>query len=342
MRARTRQAACAAAVAALLIFADLIADAHSQPETPDAAIGRVFRTTDVRAAIGRDLQIAADEEVLDGVAVVGGSLRVDGRVRGGALVVGGDVHLGPQALVSGDLVLVGGQLYRDESARLHGSVNHVTVGTGPWWSSGVVRGWPLGSYEVRRWAGLAGTLVRVATLAVLMGLVLLIARGPVARVARAAAAEPGRAIAVGLVAELLFVPLLVIGSVALAITIVGLPLLLLLLPLAILTGVAAMLLGFTALSYQIGDWVRGRLGWRVGSAAVATAIGLLLIVGPTLLARTLGVAPEPLRYAAFAMLIAGMVVEFAAWTVGLGAALITRCGRRATVPPPVPNMVSAA
>jgi len=293
MTARTRGATCAITCAVLLGCALQIV-ARAQTPAPEPVIGRVFKSTGVRAALGRDMQIAIDEEVLDGVAVIGGSLRVDGRVRGGALVVGGDVHLGPHAIVTGDLVLVGGRLYRDDRARLHGSVSDIGVGDVRGWTR--LRFWPnIDVYQVRRWAGLAGAVARVATLAVLMGLVLLLARGPVARVARAAAAEPGRAMALGLIAELLFIPTLMIGSVALALTIVGIPLLLFLLPLAILTGMAAMLLGFTALAYQVGDWVRGRLGWSVSSAAVATALGLLLIVGLTVLSRVVGVAPAPLR-----------------------------------------------
>ena len=56
------------------------------------------------------------------------SLRVEGRLREGAVVVGGDIHLLPTADVPGDLVLVGGTLVRDPGALVTGSVSYVSFG----------------------------------------------------------------------------------------------------------------------------------------------------------------------------------------------------------------------
>lgn len=306
-------------------------------DTPDAGPEvRTYRTTGTRIAMGRSLHVARDEEVRDAVAVVGGSLRVDGRVRNGIVVVGGNVELGPDAVVEGDIVLLGGVLTRADSARLHGSVSDISFGDWPGWSLGV-RFWPwVEMSDVARWIGLAGAVFRVSVLAVLMALIVLIARAPVARVGRAAAAEPARALVIGLAAEILFVPALIVGSVALAVTIIGIPILLLLLPLTFVASIVALLLGFTALACSVGEWIEDRLGWRIHSALAATALGLLVIVGPTLLSRALGVAPEPLRFAAFTVLVAGILIEFIVWTMGLGATLMTGFGRRSTVPPPVP------
>jgi hypothetical protein len=65
-------------------------------------------------------------------------------------------------------------------------------------------------------------------------------------------------------------------------------------------------------------------------------LGLLVIVGPTLVSRLLGVAPEPLRVAAFGLLVTGLIIEFLVWTIGLGATLMTGFGRWAPPPPPIP------
>ena len=64
-------------------------------------------------------------------------------------------------------------------------------------------------------------------------------------------------------------------------------------------------------------------------------MGFFLIVGPTLAARLIGVAPEPLPLGAFALLMVGLAIEFLAWTIGLGAAIMTGLGRWHTVPPPI-------
>jgi hypothetical protein len=301
------------------------------PAAPEAGSPAGYRMTGSRIAIGQSVEVAADEEIQDAVVAIGGSLRVAGRIRSGALVVGGDVHLLPTAEVDGELLLVGGTLIRDQGARLTGSVSYVSLGD---WSRSV------GLFDWRprlefgragRWLSLAATVFRVALLAALMLLVLLIARAPVARVGRAAAAAPVRAAIIGLAAEVLFLPLLLVGSIAIGITIIGLPFVFLLIPLACATAFAALLLGYTALACRIGEWLEDRLGWRPSSAYLATAIGLFLIVLPTVVARLLGVAPEPLRMAAFAVLVTGVIAEFLVWTIGLGAALMTGFGRRNTL-----------
>jgi hypothetical protein len=308
----------------------------SEPtETP-----RVYRTTGSRVAIGRSITVARDEEVSDAVVVIGGSLRVEGRVRDGIVVVGGDVELGPQADVRGDVVLVGGRMIRADGAQLRGSVSDISFGN---WGS-----WTFGGFSIPtldfggfgRWLSLLGTVFRVALLAVVMALILLVARAPVARVGRSAAAEPVRAFLVGLAAAIFFAPLLIAASIALVFTIVGIPLLAILIPGAFCLAFVALMLGFTGLACHIGEWVEDRLGWRGHSALVATAIGLVLIVGPTMLARVVGLGFGPVRPLAFGFLLAGAAFEFVIWTMGLGAALMTGFGRWSTAPPPVPPATS--
>jgi hypothetical protein len=289
--------------------------------------------TGSRIAIGQDVKVDSDEEVSDTLIVIGGSATIDGRVRDGILVVGGDAHLGPHADVIGEIVLVGGHLIRDEGARHLGRVNYISFGD--WWSRSTP--WlPRVTFgEFGRWISLAGTMLRISLLAVLMGLMLIIARAPVARVGRAAAAEPLRAILIGLAAGIFFIPLLIAVCIAMAITIIGLPFLAIVIPVAIATAVFALLLGYTALACRIGEWIEDRLGWHPGSAFLATGIGFLLIVGPTLLASMVGVATGPWGGGSFALSILGVTVEFFVWTIGFGAAIMTGLGRWHTTPPPI-------
>jgi len=313
-----------------VVLAGLIA-----PVTALAQSGEIstYRLTGTRLAIGQDVHIERDEEVTDAAVVVGGSLIVDGRVRDGIVVVGGNVRLTATADVRGDIVLVGGQLQRDAGARHTGSVNYISFGD---WSRRTFGWLPTFEFgEFGRWLSLAGTFARVSLLAVLMGLTLLVARPAVARSGRAAVAEPIRAALIGLAAEVVFVPILVAASIGLAITIIGIPFVALLVPSAIAIAVVALVLGFTSLACRLGEWVEDRLGWQPGNALVATAIGFFLIMGPTLAARLVGVGPDALRPLAFVLLMFGLAIEFLAWTVGLGAAILTGLGRWHTVPPPI-------
>ena len=181
--------------------------------------------------------------------------------------------------------------------------------------------------EFGRWISLAGTLARVSVLGVLMVMMLIVARAPVARVGRAALAEPLRAFVIGLAAEIFFVPLLVAASIGLAMTIIGIPFVAVLVLIALVVAAFAFVLGFTALACRIGEWIEDRLGWQPGNAFVATAIGFVLLLALTLLARMVDVASGGSAPLTFAMMAIGLTVEFLAWTTGVGAAIITGLGR---------------
>lgn len=311
----------------------LVAQAAAFAQAPASADTTVYRITGTRIAIAQDVRIERDEEVTDAAVVVGGDLTIDGRVRDGVIVVGGNLHLSPTSDVRGDIVLVGGTLTRDPGARHSGGTNYVSFGR--WWSR-EFGFWPTVRFgEFGRWLTLAGTLARVSLLGILMAMMLLFARGPVARVGRAALAEPLRAFIIGLAAEIFFVPLLVAASIALAITIIGIPLVAVLVPISFVMLIFAFVLGFTALACRLGEWIEDRLGWQPGNAFVATAIGFLVLLGPTLLARFVGVATTAAWPVTFLLIAVGLTVEFFAWTMGLGAAIVTGLGRWYTVPPPI-------
>src|SRR6186997_2318544 len=187
------------------------AHAFAQNQDPDTT---TYRLTGTRIAFGQDVRIERDEEVTDAAIVVGGNLEINGRVRDGVVVVGGNLHLTPTADIRGDIVLVGGTLTRDPGAQLSGGINYVSFGE---WSRRNFGWWPTVRFgEVGRWLSLAGTLARVSVLGILMAMMLVLARAPVARVGRAALAEPLRALIIGLATEVLFVPALIAGAIGLA------------------------------------------------------------------------------------------------------------------------------
>lgn len=307
--------------------------AHASTFAQASSDQTVYRITGTRLAIAQNVRIERDEEVTDAAVVIGGDLTIDGRVRDGVVVVGGNLHLTSTADVRGDIVLVGGTITRDPGAQHTGGTNYVSFGQ--WWSR-EFGWWPTVRFgEFGRWLTLAGTLARVSVLGVLMMALLIAARAPVARVGRAATSEPLRAFIIGLAAEIFFIPLLIAASIGLAITIIGIPFVAVLVPISIVLLVFAFVLGFTAIACRLGEWIEDRLGWQPGNAFVATAIGFLLLLGPTLLARFVNVTTTAAWPLTFLLVAFGLTVEFFAWTTGLGAAIVTGLGRWYTVPPPL-------
>jgi hypothetical protein len=83
----------------------------------------------------------------------------------------------------------------------------------------------------------------IAFLAFIVSLAFLLARGPVERMEYRMATSAWKAAAVGLVSWLLFIPVLVMTTVILAISIIGIPLLIVI-PFALLALAIGILLGF--------------------------------------------------------------------------------------------------
>ena len=186
---------------------------------------------------------------------------------------------------------------------------------------------------------LVGTLVRIGVIGLLAALVVAVFPVPVRRVSDRVAAEPWRAALTGLAAEVVFVPLLVLTVLVLAVSIIGIPLLLLV-PFALVTALAALLLGFAGVGCAVGQRISRGGTVEIRNLIVPLVVGLVIIWALTVVARFVGLAGMPLRVVVGGVLVVGCVVEYVAWTIGLGGVLLSRFGRRGSPrpvyePPPV-------
>lgn len=271
------------------------------------------------------MHVEEDESIDGDVVVIGGSATVEGEVIGEVVVVGGSLRLGPRANVTKDVVVVGGSLDRDPGATVGGKVEEVSPGAfdfknlqgrrgrvGEWWRG---RFGPTFS--------LVSTLVRVGVLCLLVALVVMFARGYVDRVGVRAAAEPLKAGAIGLLAQLLFVPLLIITIVVFVITIIGIPLLVLI-PFGVLGLMLFALAGFSAVASLAGGWLTRRFGWTEYGPIATAVLGVVMIAAPMLLARLIGLGGGPLWLLSMGLMLVGFLLEYAAWTVGVGAVALAR------------------
>jgi hypothetical protein len=157
--------------------------------------------------------------------------------------------------------------------------------------------------------------------------VLFVARTPVEQIAERAAAEPLKSWVVGFLAEILFVPILILTSFVLAVSIIGIPLLVLV-PLAIVGAMLAFLVGFTGIAYHVGRLLQSHIEPLRARPYAATLAAILVIVSPLLLARLVGLTGE-LGFMVGVLVAVGVVVEYLAWTTGLGAAALVRFAKPA-------------
>jgi hypothetical protein len=305
--------------------------APEAPDTPRERVGRLRHDGNDRVRFGGSVMVNQDEVVEGDVVAIGGSVRVEGQVTGNAVAVGGSLALGPKADVQGDAVVIGGTLSRDPGAHIGGKL--VDVGAGEF-NFGRFR-WgrmPFGrlfvpfSGAALGLLALMSTLARVAVLCVLASLVLLVGREYVERVGARAVAEPVKAGVIGLLAQLLFIPLLVITILVLVVTIIGIPLLVLI-PFAMLALAVIGLVGFTAVASYLGRLINRRFDWSGDNPYLTVVIGIVLVVSPVLIARLIGLAGILVFPITGTLAFLGFLLEYAAWTIGFGAVALLRFAR---------------
>jgi hypothetical protein len=297
-------------------------DPLPSPERPRARRGG--RDGD-RVQIGRSIRINEGEVVDGDVVAVGGSVTVGGEVRGDVVSVGGSITLGPKASVANNVVVVGGQLRRDPSAQIGGRTQEIAIGALNF------ENWRLSSNPLRMmWGSMVGaafalafTLTRLAVLCLLAALVVLFAQSYMERAGARAAADPLKAGAIGLLAQLLFLPILVITVVVLIMTIVGIPLLLLI-PFVILGLAVVGLVGFTGVAHRLGHLALSRFGRSVDNPYLTSIAGIILVLSPLLLARLIGLVGNGGAPFSMGLGVAGTLLEYLVWTVGFGAVALMR------------------
>jgi hypothetical protein len=311
------------------------------PDAPPAVAARDgwnetarYRHGGARVRFGGDVTVAEDEAVGDDVVVILGSAHIQGRVDGQVVAVGGSVHLGPKADVRGDVTAVGGGVERTAGAVVAGQINEVRFSSPSFGPFVRVRPWRNWSWFGNPFGNpfgpsvdLVASLIRMGVIGLFAALIVAMVPGPVKRVADRAAGEPWRAGLVGLAAQLLFVPLLVLTVVVLAVSIIGIPLLLLV-PFGLVAVLLAFLLGFAGTGCAVGQLIGRRSGGSVPTLLASLVIGLAVVWALTVCARFAGLAGLPVRVILGVVLLAGFLIEYLAWTVGLGAVLLSRFGRR--------------
>ena len=296
-----------------------------------------------RVRFGGSVTVNEGETVTGDAVAIGGSVRVDGTITGNAVAIGGGLELGPHADVQGDAVSIGGALKRDPGAHIGGKV--VDVGGFNVDFDPLRRGrlpsrfrFPFGFPffgPTRGFVALMLTIARVIMLCALTSLVVLVGREYVERAGARAATEPIKAGAVGLLAQLLFIPLLVVTILVLVVTIIGIPLLVLI-PFALLALAVIGLVGFTAVASNLGRLVRQRFDWSDRNPYVTVVTGIVLLISPVLIARLIGLAGVRLFPITGTLAFLGFLAEYVAWTVGFGAVALLRFARSQTAAPSGP------
>jgi hypothetical protein len=262
---------------------------------------------------GGDVVVGRNERVSGDVVVFFGNVVVYGVVEGSVVTFKGDIKLASTAEVESDVVSIWGNAEAEEGAQA-GQTNVLNFGR--LFQKTFSHKPSIGSMAML-------DAVRIAFL--LLVAVLILAAFP--KNTRAVGARLRGHYAKSLLVGLLSALLLPVVFLMLLVTIIGIPVALLGLPVLV---VAALLMGGTAVAFRIGELVRDQAKWKWESPLLLVAVGMLLLEGIGLFGKIAGQA-NPVLGQVF-LLVNGLIFT-ATWMPGFGAVVLTRFGTRPKAEP---------
>jgi hypothetical protein len=235
----------------------------------DVTVGEGETAEEVSTTWG---DVTVEGNVKDNVESGFGDIWVEGPVGGDVDAGSGDVHI--NAPVGGDVDVGRGDVYLESGAQVKGDVSHHSgslyrqsdaVVDGPQ-MAGVA---PSFDSRVGASAGVIGWTVMTLGLIAATVLLAVAAPRPLRASARSLEVAPGRSLILGLGS----VPVAIVASILLAVTVVGIPLLALAVPVYL----ALLLFGVLVAAYFLGSRIMLATGRYRAGDALAAAVGAFLV-----------------------------------------------------------------
>jgi len=263
---------------------------------------------------GKDVVVEEDETIDGSVVAICGNVDVKGTVTQDVVAVCGNAKVASTGVIEGDVVSVGGEVQKETGATVRGQ--KTTVSFGP---KGTFRFPPF----IGGFSGFAffARIIKIIFF-LFIGIVMIsIVPRHVTKVKDKINQDFFKCALIGFVAEILILPVFLL----LIITIIGIPLAILVEPLLV---VATFILGYTGVSYFIGEKLKDRTSLKPETPIMTLVIGILAVEAILLLARVIGILGHPLTPISWILTFFGWAFWYVVITVGFGAAILTRMGTR--------------
>jgi hypothetical protein len=263
---------------------------------------------------GEDVHIPYFELVRGNVVIIGGDLRIDGKVMGDVVNIFGRTTLSSSAIVNGEVVTIMGHLARADDAVIGGET--VVVGG----ESCSIAAWPFavfGGNMIR----VVGRIVTFIIFALLLLIVVYFLRDRMKRSSTLVFGSFLKSLGVGFLVIFVGTILVVVLAVILAITIVGIPVSILL----ILSLIALVVIGYFVSALALGEFIVTKLSIDADSPMIQGLIGLFALALLGLIASIMFFNPflTPVRVLFRSI---GTFINFLAVLIGVGAFVLSRAG----------------
>ena len=278
--------------------------------------------------MGRDIVVEEYEEVDGNVVAIGGDVTVKGTVCKNVIALGGGIFVASTGVVEGDAVSVGGEVEKETGAVIRGERMEISS-----FPKKIFKPFPsAGSPFIHMFrfppfiGGFSGLalftrIIKIMLFLFLGIIVISIVPKNVTKVKNKIKQDFLKSGLVGFAAEILILPIFIL----LIVTIIGIPVALLVEPLLILV---ALILGYTGVSYFIGEKLREGTSVKPETPMMTLVIGILAVECVLLLARVVGVFGHFIFPFSWILTFIGWMIWYVAVTVGFGACILSRLGTR--------------
>jgi len=315
---------------------------------------------EIHVHLGEEVTIEEDETLEASLILIDSELDVQGHLEGNAILVGGSLRVGENAEIDGQVHLADARVFRD-GGEVHGGINRVRLerevvdserfdelrdeireelrreirNAVPSRSESRGSRSTFGALEHvgRGIGGMMGNLMTFAIIGVLAFGVVRFFGNNLEVVAETARQSPGRAGVVGIAGAFLLLPVWILGIVGLAISLIGIPVLLAWIPLFPVAAALGMGLGSLAVASNVGDWVSRQhlqgFDWVRRSSPLSVVLaGVAALLLPFFAANFIHMAGSWLGFVRGILHFLGTIAVLVSMSVGFGAVLLTRGGRR--------------
>jgi hypothetical protein len=263
---------------------------------------------------GEHIHVPYYQLVRGNVVIIGGDLRIDGKVMGDVVNIFGSTTLSSSAIVNGEVVTVMGSLKRSDDAVIGGET--ILVGG----ESFPVVFWPFatfGSAVVR----IIGRVITFVVMALLLLIVVYFLRDRMKRASTLVFGSFLKSLGVGFLVVFVGSILVLVVAVILAITIIGIPVSILL----ILSLIALIVIGYFVSALSLGEFLCTKLNIQTDSPIIQSLLGLFALAILGLIASVMFFNPflMPVRVLLRSI---GAFVNFIAVLAGVGAFVLSRAG----------------
>jgi len=315
---------------------DLKEDLHRIGELDVTIVGRledleedgISKKRNEVVKFGGDVRVEKNEKIVGSVVVFGGDAYIAGSVTEDVVVLGGDLIIEETADIRGSAVCFGGDIEKMAGAKI--GEQEVSLGSFPF-------GMTIHPFFVYGDEGVGRFMRRgigLFTDIVLLGLLLLLGAGTIFffpnaldRVEGAVDDNLFKSGFVGLLGEILVLPLFLIVTVVLCVSIIGIPLLFLVIPLGLLGLVAACCLGYIGVGMFAGRKLGASKSIKMTSRYRVMILGIIILLAFNILTTVVGLTGS-LGLLEVLFCAVGGIVTYLATTIGFGAVIMTRFGTR--------------